>query len=82
MKQTNKQTNELNYILEIIKIIRRMNNKNVTPYSPTSLNVGTMVNAPLCNSLYLFLSFLCYSYILAIFAENFYYSSFCTLYSG
>ena len=30
--------------------------KIVTPFSPTSLNVGTMVNAPLCNSLYLFLS--------------------------
>ena len=25
--------------------------KNVTPYSPTPLNVGTMVNAPLCNSM-------------------------------
>ena len=47
--------------------------KNVAPYSPTSLNVGTMVNAPLCNSLYLFLYFLCHSYILAIFVENFYY---------
>ena len=31
--------------------------KNVAPYSPTSLNVGTIVNVPLCNSLYLFLSF-------------------------
>ena len=31
--------------------------KNVVPYSPTSLYLGTMVNAPLCNSLYLFLSF-------------------------
>ena len=29
--------------------------KNVAPYSSTSLNVGTMVNAPLCNNLYLFL---------------------------
>ena len=26
-------------------------------HCPTPLNVGTMVNAPLCNSLYLFLSF-------------------------
>ena len=32
--------------------------KNVAPYSPTPLNVGTMVNAPLCNSLYLSLYFL------------------------
>ena len=32
-----------------------------------------MVNAPLCNSLYLFLSFLCHPYILTIFVENFYY---------
>ena len=47
--------------------------KNVAPYSPTSLNVGTMVNAPLCNSLYLFLYILCHPYILAIFVENFYY---------
>ena len=54
--------------------------KNVTPYSPTPLNVGTMVNAPLCNSLYLFLYFLCHPYILAIFVENFIISSFCTFY--
>ena len=27
---------------------------NVAAYSPTPLNVGMMVNAPLCNSLYLF----------------------------
>ena len=47
--------------------------KNVAPYSPTPLNVGTMVDAPLCNSLYLFLYFLCHPYILAIFVENFYY---------
>ena len=47
--------------------------KNVAPYSPTPLNVGTMVNAPLCNSLYLFLYFLCHPYILAIFVENCYY---------
>ena len=52
--------------------------KNVTPYSPTPLNVGTMVNAPLCNNLYLFLSFLCHHYILSIFVENIYHSSFCT----
>ena len=45
--------------------------KNVTPYSPTPLNVGTMVNVPLCNSLYLFLSFLCHPYILTIFVEKF-----------
>ena len=45
--------------------------KNVAPYSPTSLNVGTMVNAPLCNSLYLFLYFLCHPYILAILVEFF-----------
>ena len=32
-----------------------------------------MVDAPLCNSLYLFLYFLCHPYILAIFVENFYY---------
>ena len=32
--------------------------KNVAPISPTPLNVGTMVNAPLCNSLCLFLSIL------------------------
>ena len=37
--------------------------KNVAPYSLTSLNVGTMVNAPLRNSLYLFLPFLCHPYI-------------------
>ena len=30
--------------------------ENVAPYSPTSLNVGSMVNAPLCNSFYSFLS--------------------------
>ena len=29
----------------------------------TSLYVGTMVNAPLCNSLYLFLYFLCHPYV-------------------
>ena len=39
--------------------------KNVALYSPTSLNVGMMVNAPLCNSLYLFLYFLCHPYVLA-----------------
>ena len=35
----------------------------------TCLNVGTIVNAPLYNSLYLFLSFLpfCHPYILTIF---------------
>ena len=43
--------------------------KNVAPYSPTPLNVGTMVNAPLRNSLYLFMSFLCHPYILTNFAE-------------
>ena len=32
-----------------------------------------MVNAPLCNSLYLFLSFLCHPYILTLFVEKFYY---------
>ena len=42
--------------------------KNVAPYNPTPLNVGMMVNAPLCNSLYFFLSFLFHPYI-----ENFYY---------
>ena len=31
--------------------------KNVTPYSPTPLNVGTVVNDPLCNGLYLLLPF-------------------------
>ena len=56
--------------------------KNVAPYSPTSLNVGTMVNAELCNSLYMFLSFLCHLYILTIFVEFFTISSFCTFYSG
>ena len=56
--------------------------KNVAPYSPTPLNVGTMVNAPLCNSLHLFLSFLCHPYILTIFVENFIISSFCTFYGG
>ena len=54
--------------------------KNVAPYSPTPLNVGTMVNAPLCNSLYSFLYFLCHPYILAIFVENFIISSFYTFY--
>ena len=44
--------------------------KNVAPYSPTPLNVGTMVNAPLCDSL--FLSFLCHPYILTIIVVNFY----------
>ena len=46
--------------------------KNVALYSPTPLNVGTMVNAPLYNSLYFFLSFLCHPYILTIFAEKLY----------
>ena len=32
--------------------------KNVTPYSPTPLNVGTMVNAPLCKSLYFSILFM------------------------
>ena len=27
--------------------------KNVTPYNPTSLNIRAMVNAPLCNCLYI-----------------------------
>ena len=39
-----------------------------------------MVNAPLCNSLYLFLSFLCHPYIFTIFVENFYY--FYTIYKS
>ena len=56
--------------------------KNVAPYSPTSLNVGTIVNAPLCNSLFLFLSFLCHPYILTIYVKKFIISSFCTFYSG
>ena len=47
--------------------------KNVAPNSPTSLNVGMMVNAPLCNSLYLFLFILCHPYILTNFVENIYY---------
>ena len=47
--------------------------KDVASYSPTPLNVGTMVNAPLCNSLYLFLYLLCHPYILTIFVEKFYY---------
>ena len=34
--------------------------KKVAIYSPTPLNVGTMVNAPPRNSLYLFLPFLCH----------------------
>ena len=37
------------------------------------LHVGTMVNAELCSSLYLFPSFLCHPYILTILVENFYY---------
>ena len=41
-----------------------------------SLNVGTMVDAPLCNSLYLFLCYLYHPYILTIFVENFYYFMF------
>ena len=44
--------------------------KNVAPDSPISLNVGVMVNSPLCNILYLFLCFLCHPYILTIFVEN------------
>ena len=32
--------------------------KNVALYSPTPLNVGTMFNAPLCSSLYLFRPFM------------------------
>ena len=47
--------------------------KDVGLYGATFLHVGAMVNAPLCNSLYLFLYFLCHPYILAIFVENFYY---------
>ena len=54
--------------------------KNVAPYSPTPLNVETMVNGPLCNSFYLFLYFLCHPYILAIVVEFFIISSFCTFY--
>ena len=44
--------------------------KNVAPYSPTPLIVGTIVNAPLCNSLYLFLSFLCHPNTLTIFVDK------------
>ena len=47
--------------------------KDVGLYGVTFLHVGTMVNAPLCNSLYLFLSSLCHPYILTIFLENVYY---------
>ena len=35
------------------------------------LHAGTMVNAPLCNNLYLFRYFLSHPYILPIFVENF-----------
>ena len=56
-------------------------NVAVALYSPTSLNVGAMVNASLCNSLYFFLYFLCHPYILSISVEIFYYSSLCTFYS-
>ena len=52
--------------------------KNAAPYSLTSLNVGTMVNAPLYNSFYLFLSFSYHPYILPILVESSYYSGFCT----
>ena len=52
--------------------------KNVTPYSPTPLNVGTMVNALLCNSLYLL--FLYHPYILTIFVDFFINSSLCAFY--
>ena len=48
-----------------------------TIYDATFLHVGTMVNAPLCNSLYLFLSFLCHPYILTICIEIFIISSVC-----
>ena len=44
--------------------------KNDAMYSPTPLNVGMRVNAPLCNSLYLFLPILCHPYILTIIVEN------------
>ena len=47
--------------------------KGVGLYGATFLHVGTMVNAPLCNSFYLFLSFLCHPYILTILEEKFYY---------
>ena len=49
--------------------------KGVGLYGMTFLHVGTMVNAPLRNSLYLFLSFLCHPYILTILAEIFIMSS-------
>ena len=51
--------------------------KDVAPYSRTSLNVGTKVNAPLCNSIYLFLSFLWHPYILTVFVKKNIISSFC-----
>ena len=55
--------------------------KNVAPYSPTSLNVRTMVNAPLCNNLYLFLSF--YAILHPYnFRKKIIISGFCTFYSG
>ena len=48
--------------------------KNVAPYSPTPLHVGIMINAPLCNSLYLFLPFLCHPYLqVTIFVEKIHY---------
>ena len=47
--------------------------KGVGLYSATFLHVGTMVNAPLCNSLYFFLYFLCHPYTLTIFVENYYF---------
>ena len=43
--------------------------KNVAP----SLNVGAIVNASLCVSIYLFLFYLCHPYILIISVEYFYY---------
>ena len=46
--------------------------KGVGLYGEIFLHVGAMVNAPLCNSLYLFLSFLCHPYIITI-LQKFYY---------
>ena len=44
--------------------------KEIGLHGATFLHVGTIVNAPPCNSLYLFLSFLCHPYILTSFGEN------------
>ena len=56
--------------------------KNVAPYSPTPLNVGTMVNAPLCKPLLVSVLFMPSLHLYNFCRKFFIISSFCTFYSG